>query len=512
MGKQRPATADTVYPIASCTKAFTSATCAILAHDGLLSWDEPVSSYLPQFRTVHSEEVGQRTTLVDICSHATGLASLDRVAFGFHGEAYNSTADQVAISSHLPVLGGFRSRWSYNNSMYGVAGEVIRAVCGESAGTVMRDRIFAPLGLRRTGTSNAERPADGDIARGYAVMENGSLLLVDNPRLEDGAPQGAAGFIQSTVNDMLCWARAVMDSEARQSVDSRRSGFSEGQDPLPGIAFTRSAHQPITSDHSTGENSYGLGWFRHTIPSRWLGSISPNFMLLQDPPIIGETSRPRLAIVHYGAFEGFLSSFYTFPETCSAIIVLANSSASHGDPTDLIAQALCQELFDMTPRVELQVYARRAIETSRQIWPSLVRTWVLTRATGGSLVPPVADYVGLYKNAGFQLEIEICDLRRQTKIACRQVRRNANLMYFAVNGLISQRAKLRHYHNDDWSFLPDSRDDAIRKGMEHYMSLPSVLLSFVREVSGRVSAVEWDLDAGMSGVRRISPIRFEKIS
>jgi CubicO group peptidase (beta-lactamase class C family) len=51
---RRRADADTVYPVVSCTKAFVSATCAILVNEGLLSWDKPISSYLPEFKTAHN--------------------------------------------------------------------------------------------------------------------------------------------------------------------------------------------------------------------------------------------------------------------------------------------------------------------------------------------------------------------------------------------------------------------------------------------------------------------------
>ncbi|RYP20213.1 hypothetical protein DL765_002887 [Monosporascus sp. GIB2] len=86
--------ADRVYPTASCTKAFTSATCAALVHEGLLSWDEPISSYLPEFQTIHNPQVGRRATLVDIYSHATGLAPVDLVVLGFHDGYYTTGADQ----------------------------------------------------------------------------------------------------------------------------------------------------------------------------------------------------------------------------------------------------------------------------------------------------------------------------------------------------------------------------------------------------------------------------------
>lgn len=74
---------ETIYPIASNTKAFIAALCGILVDKGVLSWTEPVSKYLPEFETVHDPEVGKRATLLDLCSHGTGLAPLDNVGTGF---------------------------------------------------------------------------------------------------------------------------------------------------------------------------------------------------------------------------------------------------------------------------------------------------------------------------------------------------------------------------------------------------------------------------------------------
>ncbi|KAK4244755.1 beta-lactamase/transpeptidase-like protein [Corynascus novoguineensis] len=513
---RRQADADTVYPVSSCTKAFVSATCAILADQGLLSWDTPISLYLPEFQTVHNEEVGRQATLVDLCSHATGLAPMDHAAVGFHGKLHNEGSNQVRISAHLPMVCGFRSGFVYNNYMYGVVGELIRKVCDKSVGAVMKERIFEPLGLGRTGTSLAEYPLDGNVAKGYSVLDDGSPLPLDESEVQDGSVHAGAGCVRSTVNDMLEWARAVMEAESRQSRTG--AGIPNQEEHLPGLAFTRRAQRPITPGARTtqGEDQYGLGWFRHTMPSRLLGFTSPNFSLLPEPPVIGKESPPRLTICHHGAQDGFLTAFYTFPETRSAIVVLANSSPSRGDPTDLIAQTLCQELFDMSPRVDLEAFAFQCAKTSGLIWPALVQDWVLSR--GEKTVAPIPeDYSGEYTNVGLGLHIHVVFVGQPFRKTRRKTWKSQNpeLLTFSVNGGPVQ--KLRHYQGDTWSFLPNSRDDAARKGMERFTALSNFLLVFVRGISGRISGLEWDLYAGAADERpapdaiRVSPVRFDKI-
>jgi len=503
---------DTLYCVASCTKAFTTATCIALEREEKLSWKEPISRYVPDFNPVNDPEIGRRATLLDLSSHTTGLAPVDHSVMGFHDEYYNKGSDQVRIASHLPVCYDFRSHWLYNNCMLGVVGEVISAVCKQSTGTVLKERIFEPLGMTRTCTSNAEYP-DQNVAKGYSVLDDGSLLSLGDPLLEDGDIQGAAGFVRSSVNDMLTWAKAIMVTENQErGMRSLEIGSELGDHPLRGISLARCAHRPITLENGPGENAYGLGWFRHTLPSSWLGSIGPNFALLKDPPIIGRKSKPRLAVSHYGEFQGFLAAFYTFPETCSAVIVLANTSPSRGDPTDLIAQALIQELFDMQPRVALENYALQARRASDMIWPALVESWVSNRVQNTPRRPPL-EYVGRYENPGFMLVIDVYELPDSEK----GKGSNPEVLGFTVNSIKRQSAKLRHYHYDVFTFLPDSRDDALRKGMEGYMALPLLLLSFLRGACGKVCGLEWDLQAGICegpapGLEKIvHPIRFKRV-
>ncbi|KAF2195030.1 beta-lactamase/transpeptidase-like protein [Zopfia rhizophila CBS 207.26] len=504
---------DTVYSIASCSKGFVSALCNILVHEGKLSWTAPVSAYIPSFQTVHDPEVGKRATLLDLCSHGTGLAPIDHVCCGFFDQYYNKGTDQIHISAHLPVCYDFRSRWLYNNFMLGVAGEVIAAICKKSAGSVLKEKIFDPLGMNRSCTHAHGYPADGNVATGYSVLDDGSLLPHSDPELEDGGVQGASGFVRSSVNDMLTWAKSLMIVESRPA-DSLKpdSGSYEAYNILRNVEVTRCARRPIIFDEGLKENSYGLGWFRHSLPSKWLGSIGPNFALLQDPPVIGEFSESRLTICHYGEFGGFLTSFYTFPDTCSAVIVMANSSPSRGDPTDLIAQMLIQEIFEMQPKVKIEEYALRAAHTAKLIWPALVHDWVSSRVQS-TATPPLQDFSGIYTNNDFLLRVEVFELSAEE----RGSGPSPELLGFRVNSIKRQTAKLRHYHYDVWTFLPNSRDDLVRKGMEGYMVLPMLLLSFIRNTSGAIYALDWDLQAGVCEGpapeigQAVAPVRFMRL-
>ncbi|KAJ6003842.1 hypothetical protein N7540_013124 [Penicillium herquei] len=296
---------QTIYPVASNTKAFITAVCGILVDEGVLSWTDPISKYLPEFGTAHDPEIRKRATLLDLCSHGTGLAPLDCVGVGFFDEFLGSGSMGLKKASNLPIA---------------------------------------------------------------------SPLLNDALGLEDGELQGASGYVRSTVQDMLKWASAVMGAEENEAKCGEKlsTELDASANPLRQMRMIRCAHRPIVLGEEGFENSYGLGWFRHMLPSRYLASIGPNFSLLPQPPVINGNGPPQLKIAHWGDFGGCLSAFYTFPTTRSAIIVMSNCNGAQGDPTDLIAQALCQSLFAMQPRINFEEYALQAAGNARVAWEGLV--------------------------------------------------------------------------------------------------------------------------------------------
>jgi hypothetical protein len=96
-------------------------------------------------------------------------------------------------------------------------------------------------------------------------------------------------------------------------------------------------------------------------------------------------------------------------------------------------------------------------------------------------------------------------------------RPNPEVLGFTANLIRNQSAKLRHYHYDVYTFLLNNRDDAIHKGMEGYIVLPLLLLSFVRNSCGEVTSLEWNLQAGACKGPApdigeiIGPVKFDRV-
>lgn len=101
-----PMTLDTVYPIASTSKAINATLLGILVEKGKLAWDAPVQKYLPRFR-LHDRLASSMVTVRDLVAMRTGLPRHDFVWW----ENPISRAELVEYFAHLPLSAAFRERF-----------------------------------------------------------------------------------------------------------------------------------------------------------------------------------------------------------------------------------------------------------------------------------------------------------------------------------------------------------------------------------------------------------------
>ncbi|RBR05646.1 hypothetical protein FVER53590_29964 [Fusarium verticillioides] len=241
----------------------------------------------------------------------------------------------LKVVSHLPPVHDLRSGFHYNNYMYAVAGSVIEKQSGQPWYEFLKEMILEPLGMHRTVTNRTKLP-DGNAAEPYVVLDDYSLHRqkpVDTAA--DHTLMGLAGSVWSNVTDMK-WAKALLDG-----IHHELSVLKE----IPTIT----SHKANITTSSIGENIYGLGFALAIIPSTELGILSLNGP--QREHVIGRTSRPRLALYHNGGMSGYLTAFYLFPETKSAIVALGKSH-SLGDGPDWSAQAIAQAMFYLQPTID----------------------------------------------------------------------------------------------------------------------------------------------------------------
>ncbi|HEX7375010.1 MAG TPA: serine hydrolase domain-containing protein, partial [Steroidobacteraceae bacterium] len=203
----QPAKVDenTVFPIGSTTKAFTSAVLATLVDEGKLTWDTKVADVLPDFR-LQDPFASTEMTVRDLLVHRSGLG----VGAGdlmFYPASDRKPADIVHSLRYLKPVTSFRSTFAYSNMMYLVAGEVVHSLTGTSWDEAVKQRIFAPLQM--TSTVTTSETLDG-ANRAWPHSRVTTDMRGDGPVVALPAPSnidivGAAGSIQSSGKDIARW-------------------------------------------------------------------------------------------------------------------------------------------------------------------------------------------------------------------------------------------------------------------------------------------------------------------
>src|SRR5262249_1624314 len=135
-----PITGDTLFPIASCTKGFTTVALAILADEGKLSFDDPVRKHLPFFR-LGDPLADREGTLPDLVCHRSGRGPHEMVWFRPPG----GPRKPGRRAGRLPPNKPFRSTFQYQSTMFTAAGLTAAAVSGTSWDSFVQKRLLNPL-------------------------------------------------------------------------------------------------------------------------------------------------------------------------------------------------------------------------------------------------------------------------------------------------------------------------------------------------------------------------------
>ncbi len=190
----------TIFGIASCSKAFTAASIAMLVDEKKLRWDDPATKHLDGFQ-LYDPYVTREITVRDLLSHRSGLP-----AFGgdliWWGSTYSRDETLRRIRFVKPAT-SFRSHYAYQNIMFIAAGQVVSTVSGKPWDDFVKERIFTPLGMRSSSTSVKSLQGIEDIATPHMRVD-GKTRAIAWRNLDNGAP--AAG-INSNVLDMARWIR-----------------------------------------------------------------------------------------------------------------------------------------------------------------------------------------------------------------------------------------------------------------------------------------------------------------
>lgn len=210
----RGVTVDDPFHIGSCTKAVTAAMIATLVQDNVLWWDITLEQALPDLAPVMHEDF-KAVTLTQLLRHRAGIApytdggtpEFQRIK-SLTGTPMEQRAALARLILTEPPAERPDTRFIYSNAGYGIAAAIAEHAAGKSWEELVRERIFAPIGMDSSGFGWPATPEHPDGVMGHLV--SGAVLVplpVNHPyRLPDAlAP---AGNIHCSVRDFAAFAQA----------------------------------------------------------------------------------------------------------------------------------------------------------------------------------------------------------------------------------------------------------------------------------------------------------------
>ncbi|MBL8267504.1 serine hydrolase [Steroidobacter sp.] len=210
-GKPERMDADTLFTIASVSKAFTGMSAAMAVERGQIVWDQPIIQTLPSFR-LYDPYVTAEATIRDLLAHRVGVS-------GNYVNGMALTREQmVGLLRDAKPAAAFRTRRVYSNLLYAAAGEAVANAAGMSWDDHMRTMIFEPLGMSASSTRSSALAEAPNRASSHVRDRQGAIRIDPfRPRgywsMDNHAP---AGGINSTARDMARWLEfQVGDGEFR---------------------------------------------------------------------------------------------------------------------------------------------------------------------------------------------------------------------------------------------------------------------------------------------------------
>ncbi|RYL90977.1 serine hydrolase [Sporolactobacillus sp. THM19-2] len=242
--KGLPASENTLYELASVSKAFTGMGILLLEEQGLLSMTDPVQKYLPWFTLKYQGKPVdmQALTLNNFLHHTSGLTNgrhTQNIPQGNTPDMLQKTLEML-VDAELAFPPG--EQYNYGTVNYDLLGLVIEIVSEQSYEDFMREQVFQPLGLHQTYVYKEDAQATGQLAQGY----RSSFFMTTPYNAPDYAGNKPAGYIISCTKDMARWMGIQMGIV---------------QD-IPEIFHTviEKSHQSDMSVSAVNDMYYAAGW------------------------------------------------------------------------------------------------------------------------------------------------------------------------------------------------------------------------------------------------------------
>ncbi|MFM9852023.1 MAG: serine hydrolase domain-containing protein [Sphingomonadaceae bacterium] len=295
--EKRPVTRDTLFRIASMSKAFTALAILKLRDDGKLALDDLAEKYVPEMRRwTYPTSDAPRIRIRDLLSHVAGFVTDD--PWGDRQQPLPEAEFTKMLATGVPWSSTPETGYEYSNFGYALLGRIVTNVSGSNFKDYIEPKILKPLGMTASGYEVKDAPL-ASRAIGYR-FEDG--VWKEEPTMKHGA-FGSMGGLQTSANDYARYVAWLLQAwPARDGAEVGPLRRSSIRELAQGTNFLRSAKRRGKSGATACQlpTAYGKGM------------------------IVAQDCNLGLTLAHGGGFPGYGSHVMLMPEYGVGIFVFAN--------------------------------------------------------------------------------------------------------------------------------------------------------------------------------------------
>ncbi len=395
---------NTLFGVASNSKAYTAAALGMLIDEKKLKWDDKVTDYIPEFR-MYNSFVTEEFSIRDLLTHRSGLGLGAGDLMMWPDSSNFTKADIIHNLRFLRPVSSFRSKYDYDNNLYIVAGEVVARVSGVSWEDFIEKRIMQPLGMTKSAASLSRVKDKSNVIDPHAPV-NGKLQAIG---IDWSETANAAGGIYSSVSEMSKWVIAQING-GKYGDASKRLFSQETHEEM----WTPQTIIPVRGQtpYNTHFSSYGLGWFLSDV-------------------------KGYKQVTHTGGLAGIVTQVTILPEMKLGVIVFTNQQV--GAAFTAITNTIKDSYLGMPKVDRVAEYHARVVAGNENAKKITNEIWTAIDAQQkNSAKTDLGQYTGTFSDAWFGEVVVSLKNGKLMFYSKRSPRLSGEMLYYRGNTFVAK--------------------------------------------------------------------------
>ncbi len=378
---KRPVTAESLFRIASMSKAFTALAILKLRDEGKLRLDDPAELYVPELKGwTYPTADSPKVTVRNLLTHSAGF--VEDNPWGDRQQVMPEADFTATLKAGVPFARAPGLGMEYSNFGYATLGRIVSNISGVRYQDYIRTQIMAPLGMAST-TYDIFASPTGRRAIGYRWQDNG---WVREPDMKDGA-FGAMGGVETSATDYAKWVEFLLSAwPARDGADVGPVKRSTVREIVTGANFASGTmrNPAIGGSPCRQAVAYGMAW--RVIDDCDLGRV----------------------VTHTGGYPGYGSVVMLLPDKGVGLFAFASKTYAGASLPAFRAMLALNKAAALEDRaVPVSAGLASAYDAARAVWR--------TSAIGSA---PLANNMAMDRDAvrwktlieGLKKEVGACDM------------------------------------------------------------------------------------------------------